>query len=122
MDDLFDMEVHVDRRTEHRGPRTRRGCRGAPGGTLAAAAGEKQNNDTLINSLSHILFTDVMRAYLRNEVLNSGLRTNLQHSITLKRECWLVMCGWRLYPQALRMIRGSGNKKKMHSDYLRVGG
>ncbi len=30
----------------------------------------------------------------------------------------LVMRGWRLYPRALRMIRGSGNK--VHSDYLRV--
>ncbi len=41
MDDLFDMEVHVDRIKEHGGPRTRRICGEAPGGTLAAAAGEK---------------------------------------------------------------------------------
>ncbi len=35
----------------------------------------------------------------------------------------LVMRGWRLYPRALRMIRGSGGlgNKKVHSDYLRVG-
>ncbi len=32
----------------------------------------------------------------------------------------LVMRGWRLYPRALRMIHGSGNKK-VHSHYLRVG-
>ncbi len=34
--------------------------------------------------------------------------------------CAVVMRGWRLYPRALWIICGSGNKK-MHSDYLRVG-
>ncbi len=34
--------------------------------------------------------------------------------------CAVVMRGWRLYPRALWIIRGSGNKK-MHSDYLQVG-
>ncbi len=36
--------------------------------------------------------------------------------------CVLVMCGWRFYLWALRMIRGSGGSgnKKIHSDYLRV--
>ncbi len=34
--------------------------------------------------------------------------------------CPVVMRGWQLYPRALRMIRGSGNKI-VHSDYLQVG-
>ncbi len=33
--------------------------------------------------------------------------------------CVYILRGWRLYPRALQMIRGSGNKK-VHSDYLRV--
>lgn len=49
------MEAHVDRRS-----RARSGHGGVPGGTPATAAREKLNNDTLINFLSHIVFTDVM--------------------------------------------------------------
>ncbi len=59
--------------------------------------------------------------------MKSILLTQSKHknSLTLQPSdavdiCAVVMRGWRLYPRALWIIRGSGNKK-MHSDYLQVG-
>ncbi len=43
----------------------------------------------------------------------------IKHTFILTGCHELVMRGWRVYPRALRMIHGSGNKK-LHSDYLRV--
>ncbi len=65
---------------------------------------------------------------MKSILLTQSTHTNSLNLATLQPSdavdicalCAVVMRGWRLYPRALWIIRGSGNKR-MHSDYLRVG-
>ncbi len=65
---------------------------------------------------------------MKSILLTQSTHTNSLNLATLQPSdavdicalCAAVMRGWQLYPRALWIIRGSGNKK-MHSDYLQVG-